>query len=654
MLDLPKLKIDLNAPEKFGNVAEMLDVQDRRKLAPELMQLIAVDENSMSEWAGRAQGYLDQVDAEDARTVATNKEQEGSDEEPPPSTEMTLAAVIQFSARATGALLGEPDLAKASEPGGEPLAAWVSSQLRTADPNWTLDTDPLVVHLAVTGLAWRKRTFDEYDRVFHSYFVPSVGSNSVIINSNVRSVERAPRITHQFERYPYEIERSISRKHWVDYEPVYDETDPQAPKRFYEMDAWLDLDGDLIEEPWTVVISRDDMPEIVKIIPRWSKKTIVDDRKKDVLFFNPIRRFYAYRFLPDPKGGFFPTGFGKLLSRMEGSADRLLSSIVDTAETESENGGVYTGEGVGLPDKVEVKGNRVTKIPSDGRPLNDVWSPFPAKTVSAGSVAVFDKLTTLGDRLAGTLNVLDNAPASMSATMAKGLIDNGTQVQSAVHRRLVASMTQEFRMFVKMADAYDMLPPEAVGVDKNNVSVTADPQLATEMQRSALAGVYMEMIEQAAAGVPWNMQVLQARVSMVMRLPDPEKLIGQPRAPEATPDEKMKGMLGLMKQKTENMKVTGAVAVQLTQALKNMVEASGGMLDNRQALLMMAQLEDAVQRMIADGGISETGGPGGMAGQPGNGAAGALPPPEAGANGQDISAGQPGGPGAAGAGSGLS
>ena len=132
------------------------------------------------------------------------------------------------------ALLGEPDLAKASEPGGEGLAAWVSSQLRTKDPNWTLDTDPLVVHMSVTGLAWRKRSFNREDRVFHSYFR---ACTDVIINANVRAVERAPRITDQFERYPYEIERSIERGHWVDYDPQFDENDPQAPKRFYETDC---------------------------------------------------------------------------------------------------------------------------------------------------------------------------------------------------------------------------------------------------------------------------------------------------------------------------------------------------------------------------------------------------------------------------------
>lgn len=648
MHDIPAIKLDLNKPETFGNVAEKLGDSERRLLATDLIELVGIDETSMNTWLGKAKGYLDKMEAE-GDPEPQNQEQEGSNEKPPPSTEMTLSAVIQFAARATDALLGEPDLARSSEPGGngEALASWVSSQLRTSDPNWTLDTDPLVIHMSVTGLGWRKRDFDDDEKVFHSHFLPCT---DVIINANVRSIERAPRVTHQFERYPYEIERTIERGKWIDYDPRYDERDPQAPKKFYEVDAWLDLDGDGLDEPWTFVISRDDTAEVVRIRPRWSKKTVVDT--DEALYFNPIRRFYPYRFLPSPDGSFFPMGFGKLLDRTEATADRLLASICDTAETESENGGVLAGGGFGLPDKIELKGSRVTTVNTDGAPLANRFSPFPVKSVSMGSVQVLTKVMTLGDRLAGTLNLLENAPASMTATMAKGVIDSGTQVQSAVHRRLVASMTQEFRMFVQMADAYDMLPDGVSAADKGGVAVTADPQLATEMQRSALAGIYMELMKQAAEGVPWSMQELQLRLGQVLRLPNPEKLIGQPKQPEATPDEKMKGALGLMKQKTEQMKVTGAVAVQLTQALLNMVEAAGGMQNNRAALLTMAQLEQAVQQMMGDAGNVGTS-LDGMAQQPGNGAPGQLPSPAPGAHGADVSGGAAGGPGGPGAGSGL-
>jgi hypothetical protein len=648
MRDLPVIELKLSEPEKFGNVAKKLTDDERRTLATDLIMLVKVDENSMGPWAGRAQGYLDQVKNADAEAAPQNREQEGANEKPPPSTEMTLSAAIQFSARATDALLGEPDLIKASEAGAEPLAGWVSSQLRSKDPNWIMDTDPLVFHMSITGLSWRKRDFDIEDETFHSSFVPSVGEgNRVIINANVRAVDRAPRITHEFERYPYEIDRSIERGRWVDYEPVYDTEDPQAPKRFYETDAWLDLDGDDIEEPWTVTIALDDIPTVVRIRARWSKKTIV--QTTEVLYFNPIHRFEPYGMLPDPEGGFLPMGFGELLDRMQSSADDLLGSITETAKSEAKNAGVMAGGGFGLPSQIELKNDTITTINTDGAPLQSRFQAFPLKQVSPGSVTVFEKLVSMGSQLAGSVNVLESIPASTTATVAKGIIDSNQQVQSAVHRRLVISMTTEARNFVAMADAYDQLPQGMMGAQGEMIAVTADPQLATEMQRTAMAGIYKELLE---APMVFNPAKVGLRLLSVLRIPNAEDLIAAPQAPQATPFEKIKGYIDMEKAKTDRMKVTAGAAVQLTQALLNMVTAAGGMQNNRAALLTMAQLEKTVQNLI-DQANDTSDGNNGMAQPPGDAGAGGAPPPAPGGAGDVVPAGAAGGPGDAGPGGGT-
>jgi hypothetical protein len=641
-LDIPAIKLDLDHPEKFGNVAAKMLVDDRRKLATHLIELIGIDAGTMAEWLAEANGYLDELE-NPGEPAPGNGEQKGSGDDDPPSTGITLSAVVQSSAQAVDQILGEPDLCRASEPGAEPLAEWVSSQLRTTDKNWVLDTDPLTIHMSATGLAWRKRTFDDYDGKFHTHFLTV---NEVIVNANAKSVERMPRITHDFERYPYEIDRSISRGHWVDYEPTYDEKDPQAPKSFYECDLWIDLDGDELDEPWTVTISRDDIPQVVKIKARWSSKTITNT--KEALFFKPVIQYYPYKMLPDPKGGFLPKGFGWLLHKVQHSADKLLAAISDTAQSTSEDGGILAGGGFGLPDKLELQRNRVNVINTDGAPLADRYSAFPTKDVSTGSVAVLDKVLTLGDRLAGTLNLMESAPASMTATMAKGIIDTGTKVQSAVHRRVVSMMTQEFQQFVAMADAYEQLPDGVTADAIDDIAVTADPQLATEMHRSALAGIYMELMKDAQT----NGREVRMRLYRTLRLPKPEALIGQPPAPQATPYEQIQGAIAHAKAKTERIKVIAGVAVQITQALKQLVEASQGAVDIRVALLQMAQLEHVVKGLIddaqsADGGLDD------LAGAAGNPSAPPALPPPAGSGGAPVPSGPPNGPTPTGAGDGL-
>jgi hypothetical protein len=611
----PKLKLNLKAPEDIGNLAEKLSESDCHQIADHVIELVKIDDRSMAEWLGKANGYLDDVDKDANQTMPGAGEQTGSGEDTQTaSTSLILSSVIQATARIVGAVLSEPDLVKASEPGGEPLASWINSQLRTVDPDWVTDTDPLILHMCVTGLGWRKRWFDEHEGQFRSSFL---NVNEVIINSNAKTLDRVPRITHKIEKYPYEIKRSIDMKHWIDYEPNFDDIDPQELQPFYETDMWLDLDGDDYDEPYTITVNLEDVPCAVKVLPRWTRKTIIDT--KDMLVFRPVRRYYAYKMMPDPKGAFFPRGFGWLLSKTEHSADRLLSSIDDTAKLSSENGGIAATGGIGLPDKIELKGNRLTSINTDGRPINDVVSFFPTKQVTPGMFQSLDKLMTLGDRLAGTLNLLENAPASMTATLAKGIIDNGAQQHSAVHRRIIGSMTEEVRAFADMAYATDNLPDNIDG--KAPVEITADPNMATEMHRGVVAQTYHDMLQ---LPMVFNPHAVALRYAETMRFPNPKDLIAPP-PPEPTPlpAEKMEMSLNMEKEKTNRIKANAQSAMQLSQAVKALAEAAQTSTNIDLMRAQLAQLEKTMEALASD--ASSVGSSGqGMAGQP------PVPPPQAG------------------------
>jgi hypothetical protein len=634
----PKLKLDLKAPEDIGNLAERLDESDCHSLADHVIELVKIDERSMAEWLGKANGYLDDID-KDANESMMASEQAGSGEDNAvPSTSLTLSSVIQATARITGALLSEPDLVKASEPGGEPLANWISSQLRTVDPDWVVETDPLIMHMCVTGLAWRKRWFDEHEGQFRSSFL---NVNEVIVNADAKTLDRVPRITHKIEKYPYEIMRSIQMGHWIDYEPNFDDIDPQELQEFYETDMWMDMDGDGYDEPYTITVNLEDVPCAVKILPRWTRKTLIDT--KDRLTFGAVRRYYAYKMIPDAKGKFFPRGFGWLLSKTEHSADRLLASIDDTAKLASENGGVAAIGGIGLPDKIELKGNRLTTINTDGRPVNDVVSFFPTKQVTPGMFQSLDKLMTLGDRLAGTLNLLENAPASMTATLAKGIIDNGAQQHSAVHRRIIGSITEEVRSFAAMADAMDHLPDEIDG--RRPIEVTADPNMATELHRGVTAQAYHDMLQMPLV---FNPHEVGLRYAQIMRFPNPQKLIAPPMPdPQATPLEKSQLMLDMEKEKTNRIKANAQSAFQLASAVKALADAASEGVNIDLMRAQITQLEKTMEQLASDtGNVGSVGA--GVARPPPVAPPQAGPVPPSGPVGQGIPIGPPGGPNPAG------
>jgi hypothetical protein len=644
----PELDLELSKPETFGNVAEFLDRNELQDLGSYVVELVQIDENSMSDWAGKAQGYLDKIDA-DVNTAASNtSEERGSNETSPPSTALTMSAVIQFTARITGSILSEPDLVRASEPGGEPLASWMSSQLRTVDPDWVTDTDPMTMHMAVTGLAWRKRWAEETDQRFRSTWLPSVkdGKPGVIINANAKSIERVPRITHPIQKYPYEVQRSIDMGHWINYEPNFDDVDPQELQDFYEVDMWLDLDGDGKDEPWTVTVAVEDTPIAVKIVPRWSKRSVID--ANDILIFNPTRRYYAYKMIPDPKGNFLPKGFGWLLERIENTADSLLGSIDTTAKTSAQNGGVTSTGGVGLPDSIEIHPNRLTALNTDGKPIADVLSIFPMKQVSPGMLQTLDKIITLGDRLAGTLNMLENAPASMTATLAKGIIDNGSQVQGAVHRRIIGEMTEEMRAFGRLANDLDMLP-DGVNVS-GPIAVSADPNMATEMQRANTAQIYHEMLQ---VPMVFNPKEVALRFCQTLRLPNPEKLV-QLMTPQG-PSQQDQAEIAVKAEKNaiDKLKAKGQVILQVSQAVLALSQAGVNAQNAQLMQVELQKLNSAIMELGSDDVTDTTVNANGNSGS-GTGPASAAAPPAATAqpSGNVVPFGQPAGPSNAGPGSG--
>lgn len=634
----PELEFSLGDPSSIGNAAEDLNDSERQRMASHVLELVQIDRTSMDTWLGEAQGFLDKLD--EATKASKDTEAAGTDEaDSEPQTGLTLAAVIQFTARITGSILSEPDLAKASEPGNEALAKWMSSQLRSVDPDWITDTDPLTLHMAVTGLSWRKRWFDDHDERFRTTWLPCT---DVIVNANAKSLSRVPRISHDIKKYPYEIRRSIQMKHWIDYEPRFDDMDPQALQDFYEVDMWLDMDGDGEEEPWVVTIARDDTPQIVKMVPRWTKKTVVDT--DDLLLFTPPRRYYAYKMIPDMKGGFFPRGFGWLLNADENAANQMLASIIDTAKSAAENGGISTTGGVGLPDQIELKRNRLNVINADGRNAAEVISMFPAKQVTPGMVSTLEKQITLADRKAGTLNMLENAPASMTATLAKGIIDSGSETQGAVHRRIIGEMTEELRAFAVMAEGMEKLPE---GTTNGPIALSADPHMATEMQRSAIAEIYHGML-----GLPMVFDVKEAatRYCQTLRLPMPEKLVRIMGPQQPSQAEQVEAAIKLGKNAIDKMKAKGAVIKNVADAVLALSQAGLNAQNAQLVGIEVMKLNAAIQELTqdADDASANLAGMPGMERQPGNASPFNNPPPTPGPGGVPLLSGpadQPGGTG---------
>src|SRR4030067_3870718 len=147
-----------------------------------------------------------------------------------------------------------------------------------------------------------------------------------LINKATKSLNRAARITHEFELYPYEIDGKIRGGTYTEFEygqavpnstatesPQHSPGDADAPHLFLEQHRWEDLDGDGCREPWIVTVHKDS-GKVVRVYANFDVEDIrVRQRGGKIVRVDRRDYFVHYPFLPDPNGGFYGIGLGLLL-----------------------------------------------------------------------------------------------------------------------------------------------------------------------------------------------------------------------------------------------------------------------------------------------------------------------------------------------------
>jgi hypothetical protein len=218
---------------------------------------------------------------------------------------------------------------------------------------------------------------------------------------------------------------------------------------------------------------------------------------------------------------------------------------------------------------------------------------------------------------------------------------------------MIAGITVEGRAFAEMARAMDKLPDDIV---PGPIAATADPNLATELQRSLLIQFLFELLKVGieSQGAVYNPQAIGQRILEVARIANPAQLAGHASPPQPSEAEKLTGMIAVHKEKTARIKATGSAILQGAQALKALAEARG-LSDQLQSMTgYIAQLEQMIEQLAQQGGGNDDNATGsGMAGAPNNQGAPQGDPGAAGPGSFPALVGPTGQPDSAGAGGGA-
>ena len=265
-----------------------------------------------------------------------------------------------------------------------------------------------------------------------------------------------------------------------------------------EVHANLDLEGyeDVDEEgeptgikvPYIVTISEDN-GQILSIRRNYAED---DELKKKVQYF------VHYKFLPG--FGFYGLGLIHTIGGLSRTATSALRQLIDAGTLSNLPAG-FKARGLRIRDNDDpLQPGEFRDVDAPGGAIRDSLMPLPFKGPDPTLFQLLGFVVQAGQRFAPItdMKIGDSDPsAAVGTTMA--MIEQGSRVMSAVHKRLHYAMRIEFRILARVMG--ESLPPEypyaVAGADRSvmaddfddriDVIPISNPNTFSQAQRIALA-----------------------------------------------------------------------------------------------------------------------------------------------------------------------
>lgn len=378
---------------------------------------------------------------------------------------------------------------------------YMNYQLLFENNNWELELDRLLNRLSLIGFVCKKTYYDPIRKLIKSEICET---NDLIINSDVKSLEDARRISHVLHLRLNDLIEGKQAKLYCE-EPVdklieefcEDELDPQID--LIEQHCFADLDNDDYLEPYIITIVKSS-GEILRIAPRFTADTIVGNVDQ-LNYIDPIQLFTDYHFLVSPKGKFQSVGFGILMLHLNEAINSILNMLVDAGQLANMQGGYKDSRlknlksGDSLHDPGEWKDLKAMA----GVTLKDGILPINYKEPSNVLFQLLGLLLEAGKDLSSSSEVMTGSSsadnAKSGAVMA--LIQEGLKVFTSIQKRIYRSLTNEFRkiyifdsIYLDPEKYYNVLDDKKqikqADFDLKSIDIipTADPNLSSELQRA--------------------------------------------------------------------------------------------------------------------------------------------------------------------------
>ena len=518
----PMPQMDFNS-----NLVEFIAEDVLQKLASDLMSSIQSDKQSRSEWEKTYKEGLEYLGMkfDDSRSQPF----EGSSGVIHP---ILAEAVTQFQAQAYKEMLPAKGPVKTEIVGARTIETenqaervqefmnyYIMNVMKEYDP----ELDMLLFYLPLAGSAFKKVYFDFVTNKAVSKFIPP---EDLIVPYEASDMSSAERITHAISMSLNEVKKQqitgfyanveIPENSYTedntDIEETIDDIQGIAPsykedrnRTIYEIHTVLDIEGfeDLdangmptgLKLPYIITIDED--TETVLAIRR--------NYLEQHPLRNKINYFVQYKFLPGL--GFYGLGLSHMIGGLSKASTSILRQLIDAGTLANLPAG-FKARGMRIRDEDEpLQPGEFRDIDTTGGSLRENLIPLPVKEPSNVLMQLLGLLVDSGKRFAAIadMNVGDmNQAMPVGTTVA--LLERGTKVMSAIHKRLHYAQKIEFDLLARVFAEY--LPPSypfTNGTAPNEIKQqdfdgridivpVSDPNIFSQSQRVTLAQELLQMV----------------------------------------------------------------------------------------------------------------------------------------------------------------
>ena len=499
----------------FGNLAPDLEDKTLGKIKSEVLGGVEDDKSSRSEWS---EAYIKGLKLLGLRYQDRTQPFAGATGVTHP---VLNEAVTQFQAQAYKELLPSSGPVNAQivgkstpeiEKQAQRVQEYMNYQIMYGMEEYEAEFDQMLYFLGLAGSAFKKVYYDDSLQKVVSKFVPA---EDLLVPYSATDLRTAERITHVVKMSKNELLRMQLGGFYTDTkiresgssssDSIQDEYDKlegiqntgsDEEVTLYECHCFLDLEEFPHEDeegnptelklPYIVTVC-DDMNTILRISRNYAEDDVLTQR---------IPYFVQYKFTPGL--GFYGFGLVHLIGNLSRTATSTLRQLVDA------------GTLANMPSGFKARGLRIA---DQGNPLNpgewrdidvpggDIKAsliPLPYKEPSQTLFQLMGFVVDAAQRFVGTTDMgVGDSNQEMPVGTTIALLERGSRIVSAVHKRMYASMKIELKMLAKLFAEdptpypYQVESEEVVKSEdfdnKIDILPVSDPNIFSMSQRVVLA-----------------------------------------------------------------------------------------------------------------------------------------------------------------------